>query len=262
MTEQKREVRRVREIFGVPIAWIAVSAAILGATSLIPTFPYPGGGGYEALSFAIICPFMGVLLGPWAGSVAGLLGMFIGMLIAPAGFAPGIPEVIHDGLMPPLTLGLAGSEKKSYRILFVILFVFQIALDFIMPYRWPGPAGGYAPINEPTWTITYLPFLIWLPIYLTPLGWKYTSQWIKSKDYKRMFAGLFLVNAYSSSSWYFTWWWWYNLIYYFPPELNTFANLYHAWEFPLKYIVSAPLYIAIIVALRRGGFRKVPGALW
>ncbi len=82
---QVKEASQSMRIGGASVAWITLYGALCGVTSLIPVFPYVGGGGYVPLQtmFSAIAP---VLLGPVGGIVAATVGGVIGMFIAPAAF--------------------------------------------------------------------------------------------------------------------------------------------------------------------------------
>ena len=63
------------KLWGASIAWIVVYGALIGVTSLIPIFPYVGGGGFLPLCvvFEAMAP---LILGP-----AGIISAFIGGVI-------------------------------------------------------------------------------------------------------------------------------------------------------------------------------------
>jgi len=91
-----KETSQSMRIGGASIAWITLYGALCGVTSLIPVFPYVGGGGYVPLQtmFSAIAP---VLLGGVGGIVAATVGGIIGMFIAPAAFPLQLVDVILTG---------------------------------------------------------------------------------------------------------------------------------------------------------------------
>jgi hypothetical protein len=100
------EVRsaRSRGIFGAPISYVALLAAVTAVLQLIPFSVVLGPGVSFPLSLAT-GGLMGILLGPWAGAVAVLVGGAIGVLIAPHTAFLG-PLTILVLIMAPLASGL------------------------------------------------------------------------------------------------------------------------------------------------------------
>lgn len=83
---------RDRGIYGAPISYVALLGAVTAVLQLIPFSVVLGSGVSFPLSLAT-GPLIGILLGPWAGTIAVLVGGAIGVLIAP-----------HTAFLGPLTL--------------------------------------------------------------------------------------------------------------------------------------------------------------
>lgn len=81
-----------RGIAGSPASYIALLAAVTAVLQMIPFSVVLGPGVSFPLSLAI-SGLIGVLLGPWAGTLSVLIGSGIGVMIAP-----------HTAFMGPLTI--------------------------------------------------------------------------------------------------------------------------------------------------------------
>jgi hypothetical protein len=68
-------------VLGGPISWVALFGALIGALSIVPMLFYLSGGGYVSAGMIIFAPLAGIVLGPWAGFVAALIGGLIGMFL-------------------------------------------------------------------------------------------------------------------------------------------------------------------------------------
>ena len=83
-------------IAGIPVAYLAVWAAVYAVASILPAIPLVGGGTFGGQEF--ILTLAGILFGPIAGAIAatvgGLLASFIGPATAYFGFATFYPHTI------------------------------------------------------------------------------------------------------------------------------------------------------------------------
>ncbi|RLI30599.1 hypothetical protein DRO48_02980 [Candidatus Bathyarchaeota archaeon] len=249
------------KVFGAPLSWIALSAAIIAATSLIPAFPYPEGGGFDALAAHLI-PLFALILGPWAGWLAATIGGIIGMFICPPAYIMGFLTVVDNNMAAAYTMGAVAQDRWNWtKKLYIPFWISQIAITNIVPYYWPGPPK-YSPVIQPEYFLSYLPWLIWFPIYLTPLGLKKVPEWLRSDNPKKLFMGVWLALAMQSGCWYYTWWWIYNVVFAYPCLVNLLQNVYYySWIWYLKNTLLTPLYVAVIRALKRAGVEKVPGSV-
>jgi hypothetical protein len=127
--------RTTRGIFGSPIAYVALMAAVVAVFQLIPFSVVLGPGISFPLSLAII-GLVGILLGPWAGAVAVAIGSGIGVLIAPHTAFLG-PLTIVAMVLTPIGTGLITNGKR------VIVGFFLIAVAaiwwalFLATNGWP-----------------------------------------------------------------------------------------------------------------------------
>ena len=114
-----------RGIFGCPISYIALMAAVVAVLQLIPFSVVLGPGVSFPLSLAVT-PLVGILLGPWAGALAVLIGSAIGVMIAPhtAWLGPITPLIM---VAAPLASGLITTSRRyivgAYFILATIVWL-------------------------------------------------------------------------------------------------------------------------------------------
>jgi hypothetical protein len=160
-------------IFGAPISWTALFAAICAVTTLIPFYFYVTGGGYVSAASGLFMPLAGQVLGPWAGTIAAFVG----------------------GLS-------AGLMTKKWRWLFLAWWIINLALVFLYPFRVPGAAGGFAAPEELgytlSWTYVLLAFIVW--VVLGPLTTDLLSKWARRGSSKVMQVISLLLIAYIARS--------------------------------------------------------------
>jgi hypothetical protein len=145
--------RGMARIFGAPISWVALFGALMGALSIVPMIFYPFGGGFASAGMVVFGPLSGVILGPWAGAIAGIIGGLIGMFISPASYPLGIVDVFLSGAFLPLAWGLS---HPRYRKIFIPVFIIAFLLHLVIPYIWPGPAGGFDAINIGSYLLSFI----------------------------------------------------------------------------------------------------------
>jgi len=153
-------------------ALIAVWAAIIAVSTLLPAFPVIGTGATLNVGDAIVV-LGGILFGPWAGGIAAGVGGFIGQLIAP-----------HGNIFGPLQ--------------FTIAIAAAIASGLAMQKKWYYPLGGLIffggvwylfPLGREAWAT---PLLYLLGIAACIIGWIWGNNWLESKNRTKMFFGVFL----------------------------------------------------------------------
>ena len=91
-------------------AVIAVYAAILAASALLPSIPLVGTGGSFSVSTALV-PLAGVFFGSIAGALCAAIGGFIGQLIAPATAVIGVATFV-SAVIAAFVAGLLCEGKK------------------------------------------------------------------------------------------------------------------------------------------------------
>ena len=119
------------------ITLMSVFAALLAIISRLPGIPVLGGQGKIEFT-TLLYPFMGIVLGPWVGMIAVLLGNFIVWLI-PTSTIWGL-IMIPPGAVAALVSGFLSRNKKisNWKSATVIM-VGLIALWYLTPIGFAAP---------------------------------------------------------------------------------------------------------------------------
>jgi hypothetical protein len=244
-------------IFGAPISWIALFGALMGALSIVPMIFYPFGGGYASAGMVVFGPLSGMILGPWAGAIAGVIGGLIGMFISPASYPLGLIDVFLSGMLLPLIWGLA---HPRYLKIFAPAMLVYIGICFLFPYYVPGEAGGFAPLKQPDFLLSY----IWAPLGLLSAIFlqRRFMKGMTSEGFVTRLSSFILYNFAPVTFWLMPWIGFYFFFLQYPPELAT-LNFVVAWWFYILPIAVASGIVAMLMvrALERSGLRHVPGSL-
>lgn len=153
-------------------ALIAVWAALIAVSSLLPAFPVIGTGATLNVSDAIVV-LGGILFGPWAGGIAAGVGGFIGQLIAPHGNIFG-PLQFTISIAAAIAAGLAMQRKWIYPIVALVFF---------------GSVWYLFPLGRLAWAtpMLYLPGII-----ACIVGWLWGNSWLASNNRAQIFSGVFI----------------------------------------------------------------------
>jgi len=252
------KVARARA-YGVPIAWIAIYGALIGVTSIVPLFPYVGGGGYLplAVAFAAMAP---IIMGP-AGIIAAFIGGVIGMFIAPAAYPLGLLDVILTATLPAVFVTLTVNNDRFWYITIPVFLAMGIWI-LVFPFYWPGEAGGFSPPPQPYYLlISSWYWLPWLILVANPFGIKVLPKWAKGKGTKQ-YVGLFLCILSGIMVWAIPWFLPYWYLFSYPGALGAAVLTAYSWWFPALSVVITIITVPIIEGLRRSGLPKVPLAAW
>ncbi|MBN2149079.1 MAG: hypothetical protein JW726_16965 [Anaerolineales bacterium] len=257
-----KEKSQSMRIGGASIAWITLYGALCGVTSLIPVFPYVGGGGYVPLQtmFSAIAP---VLLGGVGGMVAATVGGVIGMFIAPAAFPLQLVDVILTGTLPAFAVWvMMEANKRGWLALLWTILVGIIGSLF--PFYVPGAAAGFAqPANPVTYFLLVAYYwVIPLIIILIPLGKRLMPDWIRGTDRKNKYIGLFLTYLVALLTWFLPWSLPYWYVYTYEPSMGVATLIGYTWWVPLFSLAITIITVPLVEALRRSGLPKIPGAIW
>ena len=256
MTEVRKSAARV---YGVPIAWVAIYGALCGATSLLPLFPYVGGGGYLPLcvAFEAIAP---LIMGP-AGIVAAIIGGIIGMFIAPAAYPLGLLDVLLTGVLPSVFVTLTINNHRLWPLT-AITFAAMGALLEVFPHYIPGPAAGFTPPPQPIYAaFSAFYWVPWLIIMISPLGIKYIPKWARETGPKR-YVGVLLAVLCGMMIWIIPWWLPYWYMFSYTPALCIAVFAAYSWWVPALSVVISIISVPILEGLSRSGLPKVPGGIW
>lgn len=256
------EGKAAATIAGAPVSWIAVIGAILGATSIVPVFFFAQGGAYIAL-MQLLSPLAGLILGPIPGFIAALIGVVIACGIAPASIGGGI---IYAPLYAtfPLWAGWMLQRPKARGSLVMIAYtVIGFTWYNIVPYVWPGPAGGFPHYPMPDWIIYSWWFILGLILICSPFSWYYMARGVRSKSWKtRLFTLLWL---YVLSQWAYHPFTQGFMAYAFamPPSLQMFiVGIAIPFQHSIISVGCGILGMAILDALKKSGLRRIPGTCW
>jgi hypothetical protein len=260
-------------ILGAPISWVAIFGALIGGLSFVPMLFYLTGGGFVSAGMIVFAPLAGIVLGPWAGFVAGLIGGLIGMFISPGSYPLGPIDANLSGSFVALFWGLAADRR--YAKYFFPFTIFWIVFVLVIPYRtslWI--AGDFGQLGEPSysasWAWAYAGLAL-LVVNLLAGGFFWRLVRAPGSDRQdallgliplRMFVGVLAVSFIACTAWMVPWIGVYNWLLAFPADVATSVN-YAAWigyAIPIS-IASSVVITGAIVALRRAGFRRVPGTL-
>lgn len=253
---QEYKARGMATIFGAPLSWVALFGALIGALSIVPMVFYVFGGGYASAGMIVFGPLAGLVLGPWAGLVTGIIGGLIGMFIAPGSYPLGLVDVFLSGAFLPFFWGLA---HPRYRKIFVPLTVVMIIWMSIMPYNWPGPAGGFEKADA-----AYLLAFAWahvgLIVYL--IFQKRALAWIESSGTGRQLMGYLFYMFPPLTSWMMIWQNPYKIMLKFPLEIARWECIATWWAYlPAMLVASSVVSWLVVRALKRSGLDVVPGSI-
>ena len=244
-------------VFGAPISWVALFAAILGGTSLIPLVFYGEGGGYLSLNI-FLTPLVGMVLGPYAGAAAALVGAIIAIFFSPAS-VPGHIFQMWWLVIPALVGGWMVSGRVRYAL---ALAPFAILSYNIIPFYIPGPPV-YGTPPQPFFAMSGWFLYIGILMWFTPLSFKYVPKWLRLGDSKRVFIAYLLavwmcepmgelLSGYPGFS----------VVFNLPPTLvATIAAFGVPWQRALAYPAAAIVASAIIIGMRKAGLRKIPRSI-
>jgi hypothetical protein len=159
----------------VPLA--ATFAAVYGLLRLMPIFVMIGGSGRVFSTTEFAAPLLGIVLGPYVGSVAGVIGTFLGIMLAGRMNFFGL-----DFLPIMMNAAILGLLMRRRRIPAIVLYSALIALFFAHP-----STLHFVPVSFLGNTVS-IPF-IWLHIItwimlISPLSMK-SMEWISGASEKK-----------------------------------------------------------------------------
>jgi hypothetical protein len=254
---EEKEAARTR-IYGASVAWIAVYAGICGATSLVPIFPYIGGGGFLPLCvvFEALAP---LILGP-AGTVSSFIGGIVGMFICPAAYPLGLLDVILTGTLPAVFVTLTIRDDKLWPLTIITFLAMGIWIN-LFPYYWPGAALGFETPPQPLYfALTAWYWIPWLAINAS-LGIRLIPKWARGSGAKR-YVGIYIALLSGLSIWWIPWCLPYWYMFHYPVALAVATCIAYSWWVPALSVVVTIICVPIVEGLRRSGLPKIPWAIW
>jgi hypothetical protein len=237
--------KRRGEVAGVPVAYLAIWAALYALAGVLPAIPMVGGGTLGGQEFLMVVA--GVLFGPLAGSLAAGVGGLVASFIAPATANFGL-LTFYPHVIGALAAGLLiRNTWKSKGVVIGMLVGFSLIWWLVPPFNSIGgpvfAQGGYWPM--------YLTVVI--PIALTP----WAVRQIKTFDVKRVPWGLliigwaaYMVNHVAANLGY---------SYLYPQGPDSWVFAFWSGIVPLQrlalIVVSAIIGTALLIGLQRAGIR-------
>jgi hypothetical protein len=167
----------------VPFA--ATFAVVYGILRLTPIFAMIGGSGRVFSTTEFIAPLLGIMLGPYVGSVAAVIGTFLGIMLTGRMNFFGLDFL--PSMMNALVLGVLMRRRP---IIAVTLYSALIALFFVHPstlHFVSVPVSG----NIITVPFIWLHIIAWI-LLLSPLSMKSIDWMPGESERKRVAAACFL----------------------------------------------------------------------
>lgn len=233
-------------------------AAVIAATSLIPTLPYPTGGGILPLAVAlvIVAP---LILGRRSGILAAALGGILGSFVSPAAYPFGVVDAFFIAIFPALCAALVlFARTKLAR--YVVSGVFALSGVFaeVVPYVFPGRLGAVSSWYAATVAVFFVP---WFLLFLSPFGARVLDS-LRREDVRAgvpfVFLG-FLSSLMLWSLWQISLW---ALAASFPPSVTIGLWYYALASRLLLAAVATALTVPLLTALRRSGLPPPRGVPW
>ncbi len=257
-----KEKSQSMRIGGASIAWVTLYGALCGVTSLIPVFPYVGGGGYVPLQtmFSAIAP---ILLGEVGGIVAATVGGVIGMFIAPAAFPLQLVDVILTGTLPAFTVGLMINAHKRWGLALGWCILVGI-VGTLFPFYVPGASAGFAAPANPLVHLLLVAYYWAIPlvVLLTPFGRKTVPEWARGQERKTKYIGMAVAVIAGLFTWFLPWSIPYWYVFQYEPSMGVATLIGYLWWVPLFALVITIIAVPLVEALKRSGLPKIPGAIW
>jgi hypothetical protein len=168
----------------VPLA--ATFAAVYGLLRLMPIFVMIGGSGRVFSTTEFVAPLLGIVLGPYVGSIAGVIGTFLGIMLTGRMNFFGLDFL--PIMMNALVLGLLMQRRRIpavmlYSVLIVLFFAHPSTLHLV-PVSFLGSSVAIPFI--------WLHIITWI-LLVSPLGMK-SVEWISGVSEKKRVAAACILS--------------------------------------------------------------------
>jgi hypothetical protein len=205
-----------------------------------------------------------ILLGSLPGIVAAASGWIVGFCgrLGPTSLV--LLNILFDGALPVFCIIMMVHVHK-YRKTAIAWCLVTGLFATVFPFRIPGDAGGFHLSSDP-WFYTLTTAYFWvipLIILLTPLGSRYLSEWLRSRDLKDRFFGLTVAFfaaqqlAYIPSISPY----WYFVLRMVPSQYMVQTLSSAIRKSPVTALVTAGVVLFLVEALRRSGIPLVSSSL-
>jgi hypothetical protein len=168
----------------VPLA--ATFAAVYALLRLMPIFVMIGGSGRVFSTTEFAAPLLGIVLGPYVGSIAGVIGTFLGIMLT------GRMNFFGFDFLPiMMNAAILGLLMRRRRIPAIVLYSALIVLFFTHP-----STLHFVPVSFLGSTVS-IPF-IWLHIItwillISPLSMK-SIEWLSGASEKKRVAAACILS--------------------------------------------------------------------
>ena len=163
------------------IALISIFAGLMYIFTLLPGIPIVGGRGKIEIAVSLT-PIYGILLGPWRGGLATLLGFLIAV-ISP----PGTPNIFSAlMIIPPTTSTIISGLIVGKKFLKIEGWVFASIIQAFLILLWYLNDIG---INAPLYPIIHISALILLIFFNSRL-----KRYLDSNIFIKRFTSVFITS--------------------------------------------------------------------
>lgn len=174
----------------VPLA--ATFAALYGLLRLMPIFLMIGGAGRAFSTTEFVAPLLGIILGPCVGSIAGVIGTFLGIMLTGRMNFFGL-----DFLPIMMNAGVLGLLMQRRRIPAIALYSALIVLFFAHPSTLHLVAVSFLG-NSVAIPFVWLHIITWI-LLVSPLGTK-SAGWISGTSEKKRLAAACILSLIGSTA--------------------------------------------------------------
>ena len=253
---KEREIGRIAtvSIDGSPVSYVVALAAVVAVLAFIPMSVIVSIGGSFPLSQGVL-PLVGFVLGPFAGAAANVIGVVVGIFIAP--HTSGVPfvSVISAALVAFFagTMVLGGKRKFWYLINSAFVLIGMIVIGARAVF-----INGVRPWVMPAFFAQHIVCLI---LYTLPTR-KLLSKWISSGNAAKLAASLFIATWINSAminviGTVFTYY-----MYNWPEEVFVVLIPVIPVEMIFRSVTGAVIGAGVITGLRGIGLVKPKNALY
>ncbi len=173
----------------MPLA--AVFAAVYGLLRLVPISVWIGVPGRVFTATEFMAPLFGLLLGPYGGSIAAIVGTFVAIILT------GRMNFFGLDFLPAMTNALVlGLMVWNRRVLSILLYSLLLVLFFVHPMTLNF-------VSIPFWNGVPVPF-VWLHLIawvllVSPLGGK-SVEWIQDRAHWKAVCSAFVLALIGSTA--------------------------------------------------------------
>lgn len=247
------------------LSWMAIWAAVIGATNFVPLLPWFGGGGYYALAY-LFAGFAGMLFGLRLGVITAFIGGIIGWVIVPPSHPVGIMDVICNEVGAAVAYGLAsrGNWKHFLPWVVTVFVIYFVVLPSNIVTQMTQGANILDPSLQTTWLRNGLWYYVGTAIWFILMP-KFGKKWILDPTLRKRYFGTVIGLIGGVITWYL-WWDGVWLQFYgaglglITLNMNLTPPVYPAIHI-IFILIGAGIYVALRDGLMRAGLKPPAGAI-